>query len=188
MKRLSGQVNEPELFNQDRYIGNLACHDVEKENKMNKYFTKGHYVAIGCLNSVIPVLLAEQGHKVTGLDFADKVLDFLRVRFPKVHYIAHDIRTHFPFTNYSVDYVSASEVIEHLENPADFIKECMRILKPNGWLAISTPWEEGVKQGMVDKEAHIWSFSEQDIRDLGFTEIELLKEGNQTSIIAWQKK
>jgi SAM-dependent methyltransferase len=187
MKRLTGEINEPEFFNQDRYIGNLACWDVEKENKMNKYFKGGHYLSIGCLNSVVPVLLAEQGHKVTGIDFADKVLDFLRSRFPKVHYIASDIRNGIEFPSMTVDYISASELVEHLEDPKKFIDECMRVLKKGGVLSISTPYEEGVKQGAVDKHAHIWSFSEEDFKEWGF-ETELLKEGIQTSILAWKKK
>lgn len=190
MKRLQGKVNEPELFNQDRYIGNLACHDMEKIWKMMKYFkSRDHhrFLSVGCLNeAIVPIMSYWDDVEVFGLDFADKVLDFLRPRFPHVKYITHDVRKEIPIED--IDYIIAGELIEHLEDPKKFIDECLRALKPGGWLSISTPWEEGIKQGAVDKEAHIWSFSEQDMKDFGFTEIELLKEGNQTSMIAWQRK
>ena len=40
--------------------------------------------------------------------------------------------------NYA-DTIIASEVVEHLLRPHDFLKECYRILKPNGRLIITTP-------------------------------------------------
>lgn len=189
MKRLQGKVNEPEIFNQDRYIGNLACHDMKKMRKMVGYFTGGKFLSVGCLNEAIVPLLAENpNNEVYGVDFADKVLDSLCLKFPKVRYIVKDIREGLFGNQNFFDYIIAGEVIEHLEDPKKFIGDCLRILKPKGWLCISTPWEEGVRQGAIDREAHIWSFSEQDMKEFGFTEIELLKEGNQTSIIAWRQK
>lgn len=187
MKRLQGKTNEPELFNQEKYIGNLACTDMERGKKLLKYYNPCHYLEVGCLNSVWTVLLAEHNQNVYAIDFADKIIDYLSERFPKVHYSCMDFRNGFSFNDESFDYITAGEVIEHTEDPKKFIDECLRILKPNGWLAISTPWEEGVKQGAVDKEAHIWSFTEQDFKNWGF-ETELLKEGTQTSIIAWKQK
>lgn len=188
MKRLIGEINEPEFFNQDRYIGNLACWDMDKAWKMIKHFRGGKIASIGCLNEAIVPLLAEAyGTEVYGVDFADKVLEFLRSRFPKVKYITHDIRNGVPFQDGYMDYVIAGEIVEHLEDPKKFIDECMRVLKKGGVLSISTPYEEGVKQGAVDKHAHIWSFSEEDFKEWGF-ETELLKEGIQTSILAWKKK
>ena len=38
----------------------------------------------------------------------------------------------------SVDLVLSSQVLEHVPNPLDYLKDCRRILKPNGALAIST--------------------------------------------------
>ncbi len=39
----------------------------------------------------------------------------------------------------SFDCITAGELIEHLENPEKFIKECKRILKQGGVLIITTP-------------------------------------------------
>lgn len=190
MKRLNTEnKNEPALFSGEKYIGNLACTDMAREYAMAKYFKEGAYASIGCLNTAIVPLLAERPNtKIYGVDFSEKVLNFLQQRFPKVNYHPHDIRDEIPFVTASLDYIVAGEVIEHLEKPKEFIEECMRALKLGGWLSISTPWEEGVKQGAIDREAHLWSFSTEDIKDFGFTEIELMQEGIQTSIIAWRQK
>jgi cyclopropane fatty-acyl-phospholipid synthase-like methyltransferase len=37
------------------------------------------------------------------------------------------------------DIITAIEVIEHLENPVHFLKQCSRLLKPDGKLLLTTP-------------------------------------------------
>jgi 2-polyprenyl-3-methyl-5-hydroxy-6-metoxy-1,4-benzoquinol methylase len=39
----------------------------------------------------------------------------------------------------SVDAVVSIETIEHLENPRQFMRELVRIVKPGGWIIITTP-------------------------------------------------
>ncbi len=83
-----------------------------------------------------------------------------------------------PYKNESFYYVIMGQLLEHLEDPSKYLKEAMRVLKIGGVLALSVPLNE-TKSGEVDKEHHLWSFSEQDIVDLispyGRYEIEILK-------------
>jgi 2-polyprenyl-3-methyl-5-hydroxy-6-metoxy-1,4-benzoquinol methylase len=44
-----------------------------------------------------------------------------------------------PLPDESADIVVAIEIIEHLENPRAFCREIVRLLKPSGWMVISTP-------------------------------------------------
>jgi len=44
-----------------------------------------------------------------------------------------------PLDDGSVDAAVAVEVIEHLENPRAFARELARIVRPGGWVAVSTP-------------------------------------------------
>lgn len=44
-----------------------------------------------------------------------------------------------PLENANVDAAVAVEVIEHLENPRAFARELARIVRPGGWVVISTP-------------------------------------------------
>jgi 2-polyprenyl-3-methyl-5-hydroxy-6-metoxy-1,4-benzoquinol methylase len=44
-----------------------------------------------------------------------------------------------PLPDDSADIVVALETIEHLESPRSFCRELARVLKPGGWLVLSTP-------------------------------------------------
>lgn len=189
MKRLNnGNINTPEFFN-NKFTGELAYCDMERQELLAKYFKGGVYVDVGCMDSPMPSILAEKYDNIYALDFADKIIDILSKKFPKVHYKVIPNEYTLPFQDESVDYVVAGEFIEHLEDPKRFISEAMRVLKKGGWLAISTPFEEGVSQGLIGGKQHLWSYNKQDIDELfDNPETLLLKESGGTSILAWKQK
>jgi 2-polyprenyl-3-methyl-5-hydroxy-6-metoxy-1,4-benzoquinol methylase len=44
-----------------------------------------------------------------------------------------------PLPDASVDTAAAVEVIEHLENPRAFVRELARVVRPGGWVVVTTP-------------------------------------------------
>lgn len=50
-----------------------------------------------------------------------------------------DLNRSLPYEDEFFDYILSSNGIEHLEDQYNFIRECYRILKPNGKILISTP-------------------------------------------------
>lgn len=177
--------NTPEEYDA-KFNGTLGVHDMERHYKMAKYFKGGVYVDVGCFDSLMPIMLAEQGHKVWAFDHSPKLISFLQERFPKVKYKVADAYN-LPFNDETVDYVVAGETIEHLERPEDFVKEAMRILKKGGYLSISTPFEE--KGTSVGGKYHLWRWTVKDIEELlETTEIEVIDELNSKTIIAWSRK
>ena len=44
-----------------------------------------------------------------------------------------------PLAEASFDVVAAVETIEHLENPRRFVRELVRLIRPGGWLIVTTP-------------------------------------------------
>jgi 2-polyprenyl-3-methyl-5-hydroxy-6-metoxy-1,4-benzoquinol methylase len=44
-----------------------------------------------------------------------------------------------PLPNATADVVVSVETIEHLENPRAFVRELVRLVKPGGWVVVTTP-------------------------------------------------
>lgn len=44
-----------------------------------------------------------------------------------------------PLESDSVDIVISAETIEHVENPRSFIRELLRLVRPGGWVLVTTP-------------------------------------------------
>lgn len=46
---------------------------------------------------------------------------------------------HLPFMEDTFDVIVAGEIIEHVDEPFNFLKDCIRVLKPGGKIIITTP-------------------------------------------------
>lgn len=78
-----------------------------------------------------------------------------------------------PFALSSFDCIIASEIIEHIVSPEDFISSLIPLLKPGGMLIISTPYKEVIHYSqcihcnrLTPKNAHLHSFDEQKLTSL----------------------
>ncbi|OHE58695.1 MAG: hypothetical protein A2Z47_14375 [Thermodesulfovibrio sp. RBG_19FT_COMBO_42_12] len=75
----------------------------------------------------------------------------------------------------SFDAVIMNHVIEHVHDPVDILRECHRILKPNGMLVVITPNIEsyghryfGADCRMLEPPRHIHLFSQKTLSRLAF--------------------
>lgn len=73
--------------------------------------------------------------------------------------------------------IIASEIIEHLENPRHFARECFKLLEPGGRMVLSTPNVESAasKASFVRSGQFLW-----------FTEEDYLGQGHITPLTHWQ--
>lgn len=78
-----------------------------------------------------------------------------------------------PFQSNSFDSIIASEIIEHVISPERFVAELLRILKPGGYLIITTPYKELIRQTLcihcnneTPVNAHLHSFDENKLISL----------------------
>ena len=60
-------------------------------------------------------------------------------RVPGVEFERLDMNEPLPFADHGFDAAVSIDGIEHLERPFDFVQQCRRIVRPGGWLVISTP-------------------------------------------------
>lgn len=97
-------------------------------------------VDVGAIPGHLSALMQSRGFDVSGVDLdpsrAQAVFDAMGIPLHRA-----DIeRDPLPFENNSVDLVVFTEILEHLgHNPIHPIRDIFRILKPGGFLLLSTP-------------------------------------------------
>jgi len=76
-----------------------------------------------------------------------------------------------PIQPNSIDYIIASEIIEHVANPKIFIAKLLTVLKTGGKLIITTPYDEKIETSLcihcnkpTPRHAHIHSFNEKNFK------------------------
>lgn len=90
---------------------------------------------VPCGRGSMSARLAALGAEVTSVDIA-AAEDYLA---DPARRILHDVNKGLPFAPSSFDVVISIEGIEHLENPSAFLRACAEVLRPQGWLFLTTP-------------------------------------------------
>lgn len=80
------------------------------------------------------------GARVTNLDMDASCAEAPCNRQPRVRFVEGDA-TRLPFADASFDAVTMFDVIEHVPDDAAAIAEALRVLRPGGYLLLSTPNE-----------------------------------------------
>ncbi|MFQ6327925.1 class I SAM-dependent methyltransferase [Nocardia sp. CWNU-33] len=83
-------------------------------------------------------MIADVATKVIGLDYDSSAVAHVRARYPRVEMLQGNLAA-LPLDDAAVDVVVNFQVIEHLWDQSQFIRECLRVLRPGGELLISTP-------------------------------------------------
>ena len=123
----------------DRLAINIRYKKVIKffDSKIN---STGNYSLcdVGCGYNANLLLLAKNKYKIDPLYGVDLfVKDDIKT---KIKFIKSDIeKANFDIPDNSVDFVTSIAVIEHLNNPDNYLNEIFRILKPEGYFVLTTP-------------------------------------------------
>jgi 2-polyprenyl-3-methyl-5-hydroxy-6-metoxy-1,4-benzoquinol methylase len=75
------------------------------------------------------------------------------------------------------DAIVAIEIIEHLENPYLFLRECAKLLKPNGLLFVTSPNVESITSRIIFLYTG---------RLIGFGAVETLRPAHITPLFKWK--
>lgn len=95
---------------------------------------------VGCNNGVFLSIAEKMGYVVTGLDFNRNSIESGQQAFglKKLYsYTVEDFSKEFPSEKFDV--ITCFEILEHLDNPNQFLKTIKGLLRPQGSIAISVP-------------------------------------------------
>jgi 2-polyprenyl-3-methyl-5-hydroxy-6-metoxy-1,4-benzoquinol methylase len=154
---------------------------------LQKYSAKqGQLLDFGAGQGDFLKLLARKDFK-----FMCHGVDLMYSRLPEVNWYVQDLNKKLQFKDQQFDVVTCIEVIEHLENPRQMVRDLARVLRKDGLLVITTPNNESwrsilsyVMRGQFvaftdsSYPAHITALSQTDIyrilRENNFSRIEVL--------------
>jgi 2-polyprenyl-3-methyl-5-hydroxy-6-metoxy-1,4-benzoquinol methylase len=102
----------------------------------------GRVLDAGCGGGGMPLSLAEECDRVVGIDLADRFRDagtrLAAERGVRNLAFAQADGLALPFASASFDAVLSHAVIEHVPDATVYLRECARVLRPGGWLYLST--------------------------------------------------
>jgi len=120
---------------QSHGTSDAAIYEMVAEALRARTVTRGVLVDVGCGAGQLRPFVEERFARYIGVDVV-RYEDFpAEAEFTKV-----DLDTgRVALPNASADVVAAVETIEHLENPRALMRELVRLLKPGGWVVVTTP-------------------------------------------------
>jgi len=92
----------------------------------------------GCGEGYGADLIAGVARRVVAVAYDEAAEAHVRSRYPRVEVMQANL-AELPLPDASVDVVVNFQVIEHLWDQGQFVRECLRVLRPSGSLMVSTP-------------------------------------------------
>jgi len=131
-------------FSQIYYTNLLSVENIYNKNKLitiqeclKLLPSRGRVLDIGCFNGYFLDILKEKGYETYGIDASTEAIKICNSKGHKT--IEANLEENFPFEDNFFDAITGLEIIEHLADTDNLLKEIKRTLKPKGILIFSTP-------------------------------------------------
>lgn len=127
---------------------------------------EGFFCDLGCgLGGCVGLYVASSGFPAVGLDASVNALSFAnsekkRLHFDRINFITGNL-VNTPFKSSCFDTVYLGQVLEHVEDEEEVLREAVRILKPGGKLIISVP-----KEDLLPSPYHVRTYTAKDLKSL----------------------
>lgn len=105
---------------------------------LDQYSVPRELLDIGCGSGEITCVIKDKGYQVTGVDFSPVAIELAKEQGINCQLV--DLDTGLPFDDNSFDIVWAGDVIEHVLDPIFVVKEISRVLRPDGQLLCTVPY------------------------------------------------
>jgi SAM-dependent methyltransferase len=121
-------------------------------------------VEVGCGEGYGTALLAATAERVVGVDYDALTVAHAAASYPHADFVRGNLAA-LPIRTESVDVVATLQVVEHVWNHREFVRECLRVLRPGGRLFMTTPNRLTFSPGL-DAPVNPFHTKEFDAREL----------------------
>jgi len=112
-------------------------HNINVFNQCTKY-TKGNLLDVGCGDKRYKNIFLPYLERYIGIDIPSKIKrETELLRKSNIDIYATGLK--LPFKSQSFDTIVSFQVLEHVPEPNEFIKEISRVIKETGYLIITAP-------------------------------------------------
>lgn len=130
---------------------------------------RGRLLDVGCGNGLLLLLALQRGWDGYGIDTSPGGIEEVQKWLGDRVALATLLEAGYPPDRFDV--VSLFEVLEHLPDPIDHLREIRRILKPGGWVCCSVPNFASLERGLfrkwwagLDAPRHFQQFTPESLR------------------------
>lgn len=99
---------------------------------------RGDVLEVGCGEGYGTAMLATAARSITGVDYDLATVEHATRRYPQATFVPGNLAA-LPIADGAVDVVATLQVIEHVWDHPQFVRECRRVLRPDGLLLVTTP-------------------------------------------------
>lgn len=186
--------NEETIFTGERVVPGAVESDLWNEHvaryRYATLFAAGRNVLdVGCGTGYGAAVMASVAGDVTGFDVSPEA-----VRYATQHYgdrarFFVGSAGAFPTLGVRYDLVTAFEVIEHITEWPELIKEAARVMKPTGIFLVTTPNKIQYNQSRKDVGPNPFHVHEFDLREFrnslqqSFRVVKILAQNQQSSVV-----
>jgi SAM-dependent methyltransferase len=127
-----------------------------------------HYTVLLPINlTVMDIPRENEVQEQLNLGMTDSILAKLRVKRSNIENVVLEDMTKSTLPSEGFDGAISIEVIEHVPDDATFVQQISRILKPGGWLYLTTPNGDYIKNKPPNYNPdHIRHYTRQQLHDL----------------------
>ena len=170
---------EPDLWNEHMARYRYAC----------LFAADKHVLDVGCGTGYGTATIAGIAGQTAGFDLSPDAVRYAQRHYGKQAQFCVGPADAFPARSTWFDLVTAFEVIEHIADWPELIREAARVLKPTGIFLVSTPNKSYYQESR--KEAgpnpfHVHEFKEPEFRwalEQSFRFVKILVQNQQSSVV-----
>lgn len=165
------------------YTTEIASEIIPSDNPIHQRLLKAYILAedyvhgdlleVGCGEGRGIKLLKDKVDSYHAIDKIKNVIDKLKEKYPEVHFIQANIPPFEGVEDNKYDVVVSFQVIEHIKKDRKYLQEIYRVLKPGGFVLITTP---NIKKTLTRNPWHIREYTAEQLTTLSsqiFDEVEM---------------